>query len=186
MIINATQLRTGMIINLENELYRVTYMMHVTPGKGVACVQTKLKNIVTSKNLEMRFRSADRVDKAEFETREMQFLYKEPTGYIFMDNESYEQQSLSSELLGTYDKYLKEGHVYPVNFYQGTAVGIIMPNSIELKVDYAPPEIKRATANNSLRPVTLENGMEVNAPGFIKSGDVIRVNTETDEYIERA
>jgi elongation factor P len=185
MIINATQLRVGMIINHEGELYRISYMMHVTPGKGVACVQTKLKNILTGKNLEQRFRSNDRVEKAELETHEMQFLYKEPSGYVFMDNESYEQSTLPQDLLGTYDKYLKEGQTYVVNFYQGTAVGIIMPTSIDLKVTMAPPEIKRATATNSLRPVTLENGMEVNAPGFIKSGDIIKVNIETDEYIER-
>lgn len=185
-MINATHIREGMILRLNNELVKVTYKMHVTPGKGQACVQTKLKNIINGKNLEHRFRSNDKVEKAMLDTRSMQFLYKEPAGYIFMDNESYDQQPLNEELIGSAAKYLIEGETYSVTFYEETPVGIDLPLTVTLKVEMAPPEIKRATATNSLRPVTLENNMTVNAPGFIKTGDLIKVNTETDEYVERA
>jgi elongation factor P len=184
-MITATQIRVGNILVLEGELWRVTYMMHVTPGKGVACVQTKLKNIMTGKNLEQRFRSNDKVEKASLDHRKMQYLYAEPTGHIFMDQETYDQKTLSNDLLEGQVPYLKESQDYMVVFYEQNAVGLELPLTIDLKVDFAPPEIKKATATNSLRPVRLENGMEINAPGFVKSGDVIRVNTETGEYLER-
>jgi elongation factor P len=184
-MILATQIRVGMILLLEKELWRVTYMMHVTPGKGVACVQTKLKNVITGKNLEQRFRSNDKVEKASLDHRKMQFLFAEPTGFVFMDQESYEQMALTQELVDGQSQYFQEGTDYDVVFFEGTPVGLELPLTIDLEVDYAPPEIKKATATNSLRPVRLVNGMEVNAPGFVKTGDVIRVNTETNEYLER-
>ncbi|MFA5879194.1 MAG: elongation factor P [Candidatus Margulisiibacteriota bacterium] len=185
MLITATQIRTGMILNFEGELYRVSWMEHVTPGKGVACVQTKLKNIINGKNLENRFRSNDKVDKAELETHEMQFLYSEPSGYVFMNNADYEQHSLPKELVGDTAKFLVEGTNYFVSFYNQDPIGVDFPSSVELKVLSAPPEIKKATVTNVLRPVLCENNISVNAPAFIKEGDVIRVNTTDGSYIER-
>jgi len=186
MVLNATQIRVGMVLNIEGELYRVTWTMHRTPGKGNACMQTKLKHLVTGKNLEMRFLSNDKVDKAELETRNMQYLYKEQgNGYVFMDNENFEQVTLEEDMLGELHHFLQEGTSYPVTQFQGQVVGIDFPKTVDIKVTSAPPEIKRATATNSMRPVTLENGLSINAPGFIKEGDVIRINTETIEYLER-
>ncbi len=185
MLITATQIRVGMILNLEGELYRVNVMDHITPGKGVACVQTKLKNIISGKNLESRFRSNDKVDKADLETHEMQFLYSEPTGYVFMNNEDYEQHTLSKELIGESAKFLTEGTNYFVSFFNHQPIGIDFPNTVDLKVIFAPPEIKKATVTNVLRPVTCEKDIIVNAPGFIKEGDIIKVNTEDGSYIER-
>ncbi len=184
-MILATQIRVGNILVLDKELWRVAYMMHVTPGKGVACVQTKLKNIMTGKNLEQRFRSSDKVDKAILDHRKMQFLFAEPTGFVFMDQESYEQTTLPQDLLENQAQYFQEGIDYDVVFYEGTPVGLELQLTIDIKVDFAPPELKKATATNSLRPVRLVNGMEINAPGFVKTGDVIRVNTESNEYLER-
>lgn len=185
MNITATQIRVGNILNLDGELYRVTWTQHVTPGKGVACMQTKLKNIINGKNLEKRFRSADRVEKAHLEERQMQYLYNDREDFIFMDNESFEQTTLPSNLLEGAEVYLVEETVYPVQFHEGTPLGIQLPTNVELKVTMAPPEVKKATATNSLRPIELENGMSVNAPAFVKEGDVIKVNTETGEYVER-
>lgn len=185
MQILATHIRVGNVLVMDGELYKVNYRMHVTPGKGVACVQTKLKNIINGRNKEHRFRSNDKIEKANLETQNMQYLYAEPGGHIFMDNESYEQMTLTETLLEGQTIYLKEGDSYDVTFYDGNAVGLELPTNMEFKVDYAPPEIKKATANNSMRPITLENGLEVNAPAFIKNGDVIKVNTETNEYVER-
>jgi elongation factor P len=186
MILNATQIREGMVLVLEGELYRVTWTMHRTPGKGNAVMQTKLKHILTGKNLEQRFMSAERVEKADLETRTMQYLYPDTDGHMFMDNETFEQYTLTADLIGEEtSKYLTEGQGYSVTYYNEAPVGIELPKSMEFKVESAPPEVKRATATNSQRPVTLERGITVNAPGFIKEGDVIRINTETGEYMER-
>ncbi|MBT5855636.1 elongation factor P [bacterium] len=186
MQIIATQIRVGMILDIEGDLYKVTYTQHVTPGKGVACMQTKLKNVVTGKNLEKRFRSADKAERANLETRQMQYLYADQDGFIFMDNESYEQTNVPKDLIGDQAGFLAEEQTYAVSFYEETIVGVDFPPSVVLKVVVAPPEIKKATAAASLRPVEVENGMSVNAPSFIKEGDLIRVNTETGDYIERA
>lgn len=185
MLITATQIREGMILSIEGELYRVTYTMHVTPGKGVACMQTKMKHIVTGKNLEQRFRSNDKVDKAELSTKNMQFLYEDHDGYVFMDTDDYEQHTLSRELMGEQSKFLVADQNYAVSYYQGTAIGIELPQTVELKVTMAPPELRKATASAQNRPVELENGLTVLAPAFIKEGDVIRINTSTFEYMER-
>jgi elongation factor P len=185
MQLNATLIREGMILVIDGDLYKVTYTMHRTPGKGNACMQTKLKNILNGRNLEKRFLSNERVDKAELETRKMQYLYSDGDGYIFMDNETFEQLTLTKDLIGDSGKYLKESENYSVTFYEDNPVGMELPKSIEVKVTMAPPEVKKATANASLRPVELENGMTVNAPTFIKEGDLIKINTETNEYIER-
>jgi elongation factor P len=185
MIINATQIREGMILNIDNELYRVTWTMHRTPGKGNACMQTKLKNIMTGKNLEKRYLSNERLEKAELDTRQMQYLYKDGEGFVFMDNETYEQTTLPNDLLGEGSRFLEESANYDVTYHEGTPVGIELPKSIRIKVAIAPPDIKKATATSSTKTIELENGMEVQAPGFIKEGDYIKINTETLEYLER-
>ena len=185
MQINATIIREGMILVIDGELYRVVWKMHRTPGKGNACMQTKLKNIVNGRNLEKRFLSSERVEKATLDTKEMQYLYKEPTGFVMMDNETFEQLTLSEELVGESSKYLKEGNTYSITFYNEQVVGLELPKTMELTVTYAPPEVRKATASASLRPIEVENGMTVNAPAFIKEGDKIKVNTETGEYLER-
>jgi elongation factor P len=185
MQINATQIREGMILLLDNELYRVTWTMHRTPGKGNACMQTKLKNIVNGRNLEKRFLSSERVEKAVMETRSMQYLYKDSEGFIFMDNETFDQNPVPDDIIGEAAKFLKEDTSYIITFFEGQIVGMDLPKSMDLRVISAPPEIKKATASASLRPVLVENDMTIHAPAFIKEGDLIRVNTETCEYIER-
>ena len=185
MIINATQIREGMILRVENDLYRVTWTMHRTPGKGNAVMQTKLKHITSGKNLEQRFMSSERVEKADLDTREYQFLYKDGDDYLFMDNATFEQQPLPNDLIGESAKYLVEGETYLATFYQDEAVGIDLPKTMVLRVISAPPEIKRATATSSMRPVELERNIVINAPGFITEGDLIRFNTESGDYMER-
>jgi len=185
MQINATQIREGMVLVIENELYRVTWKMHRTPGKGNACMQTKLKNIVSGRNLEKRYLSSERLEKANLDTRDMQYLYKDSAGYVFMDNETFDQHTLSEELVGDADKFLKEETNYLITFFEGQIVGLELPKTMDLKVTMAPPEVRKATASASLRPVELENGMTVNAPAFIKEGDMIKINTESSEYMER-
>ncbi len=186
MIIVATQIREGMILNLENELYRVTWTMHRTPGKGNAVMQTKLKNIISGKNLEKRFMSNEKVDKAELMTHDMQFLYEDPgQGLVFMNNTDYEQIILPKDMAGAAVQFLVEGDAYLVSFFGETPVGLEMPTSVTVKIAMAPPDVKRATATNSLRSVETDKGLTVQAPSFIKEGDLIKINTETLAYIER-
>ncbi|NDD67601.1 elongation factor P [bacterium] len=185
MIINATQIRDGMILRVEGELYRVTWTMHRTPGKGNAVMQTKLKHLITGKNLEQRFMSSERVEKAELENREFQYLYRDEHAHLFMDNQTFEQTPVSDDIIGEGGKYLVEGDTYLLTFYQDDIVGIDLPKTLSLRVTYAPPEIKKATATASMRPVTLERDIVINAPAFIQEGDVVKFNTETGEYLER-
>ena len=185
MQINATLIREGMILIIDDELYRVTWKMHRTPGKGNAVMQTKLKNIINGRNMEKRFMSNERVQKASLDSRSMQYLYKESTDYIFMDNETYDQITVPADIIGESDKYLKESEDYEVTFFEENVVGFDLPRTMELVVVSAPPEIKKATAAASLRPVECENGITVNAPSFIKDGDIIKINTETGDYLER-
>ncbi|RAP29917.1 elongation factor P [Candidatus Marinamargulisbacteria bacterium SCGC AG-343-D04] len=185
MQINATQIREGMILVVDNELYRVTWKMHRTPGKGNACMQTKLKNIQNGRNLEKRFLSSERVEKASLNSKSMQYLYKDTEQYIFMDNDNFEQIEVNKDIIGDADKFLKESEDYSITFYDDSIVGLELPKTMELTVTSAPPEIKKATASASLRPVILENDMTVNAPSFIKEGDIIKINTETGDYLER-
>lgn len=185
MQINATQIREGMVLVIDNELYRVTWKMHRTPGKGNACMQTKLKNIVSGRNLEKRYLSNERLEKANLDTKDMQYLYKDSAGFVFMDNQTFEQHTLTTELVGDSEKFLKEETAYLITFFEGQIVGLDLPKTMNLKVTLAPPEVKKATASASLRPVEVENGITVNAPSFIKEGDIIKVNTETGEYMER-
>jgi elongation factor P len=185
MQINATQIRVGNILIIDGELYRVTWNMHRTPGKGNACMQTKLKNIINGRNLEKRFLSSERVEIALLESKSMQYLYNDSEGYIFMDNETYEQLTVKEDVVGDMASYLKDNESYILTFYNGSIMGVEFPKTMILTVIQAPPEIKKATTNASFRPVTLENGMVVLGPGFLKEGDKIKVNTETNEYVER-
>lgn len=185
MQINATQIRVGMVLVIDNELYKVTWTMHRTPGKGNACMQTKLKNIINGRNLEKRFLSSERVERAELDTINMQYLYGDQKDHVFMDVENYEQVTINDSLIGDQVDFLTAETIYPVTFYEGNPVGIEFPVSVELKVSLAPPEIKKATASASLRPITLENGMIVQAPAFIKEGDTVKISVSTKEYIER-
>ncbi len=185
MQINALQIKVGNILDMEGELYRVTYTQHVTPGKGVACMQTKMKHIINGKNLEKRFRSAEFVEKASLNESKMQYLYEGQDGYVFMDNETFDQIELSADLIGESKFFLVEGETYGVQFHETNPVSVEFPKSVELKVTYAPKEVRKATASASLRPVELENGLTIQAPVFIKEGDVVRVNTSTNDYMER-
>ena len=185
MQINATQIREGMVLIVDGELYRVTWKMHRTPGKGNACMQTKLKHIQNGRNLEKRYLSSERVEKANLDTKSMQYLYKDASGYIFMDNETYDQITVLEDVVGDADKFLQDSADYNITFFEDTIVGLELPTTMELTVTMAPPEIRKATAASSLRPIELENGLTVNAPAFIKEGDIVKINTETLDYLER-
>jgi elongation factor P len=184
-MISATQLRAGMIILHEDDLYRVTSVRHLTPGNKRGFVQTKVKNLRTGVGAEFKFRSEDRLEQATLETRAMQYLYSDGDFRIFMDTENYEQLALRAEEIGELRWYLLPGHVVEVEFFDGKAVGISPPSNVELEVTDTQPALKGATASASYKPAVLETGITVQVPSFIEPGDRIRVDTSGGKYLER-
>ena len=182
----ATQLRKGMIVKIDRDLYRIFDRQHVTPGNLRGFVRVKMRNLRTQAMAEEKFRSEDLVERATLDEKEMQYLYNDGNGYHFMDTESYEQVQLSAEILGENVGFLKPEMSIHIEFYGDQPVGIELPQTVDLKVIETTPGIKGATATNQLKPATLETGMVVQVPPFINEGDVIRVNTETGEYQTRA
>ncbi|HYB96301.1 MAG TPA: elongation factor P [Vicinamibacterales bacterium] len=182
----ATQLRKGMIIKVDNKLFRIFDRQHVTPGNLRGFVRVKMRNIQNGSMAEEKFRSEDIVERVSLEQKEMQYLYNDADGYHFMDTTTFDQVQLSSELLGDTVGFLKPEMSVEVEFYGENPIGIEIPQTVDLKVVETTPGIKGATATNQLKPATLETGVVVQVPPFINEGDVIRVNTETGEYQTRA
>ncbi len=186
MKIKANQIRKGMILLYNNELHVVTEMMHITPGKGQAVVQTKMKNLQTGTNAEQRFRSGEDVEKAHLDNRKMEYLYKDGESYVFMDQETFEQIPISEEMLGDSHYFLLPNEVCDVSFYEGRAIGIELPATVELKVVETTPYLKTATVTSSYKPATMETGLIVQVPQFIEEGEILRIDTRENKYLERA
>jgi elongation factor P len=184
-LISATQIRKGAVIKLNGELFTVLAMDHVTPGKGRAFVQTKLRSLRSGRLLDHRFRSNDSVEKAVVTTVEMNYLYGSGDEYHFMNNETYEQIAISKETLGDALSYLVPNHIVKVEVHEGQAVGIELPGTVELKVVDTEPGIKGASAQAQSKPATLETGLVVQVPYFINKDEVIRVDTFEGKYVER-
>jgi len=182
----ATRLKKGMLIKMENDLFRILELQHVTPGNLRGFVRVKMRNIRNGSLNDNRFRSEDQVERAVLDEREMQYLYHDGDDFYFMDTANYEQIHISSEALGDSVNYLKGEMTIQVEFYGSEPVGIELPQTVDLKVTDTAPGIKGATASNQIKPATLETGVVVNVPPFINNGDVVRINTETGEYLSRA
>jgi len=185
-MINATQVRKGMILKVEEELYKVFETTHITPGKGQAIIQTKLRKLKDKTLHDYRFRSKDRIEQAFLEGIEMEYLYQEGDEYVFMNLSDYEQIHLTSETLGNAANYLIPNVVFSIEMFESIPVGVNPPLTIELKVVKTAPFLKGATQTASNKPATLETGITINVPQFIKEGDVLRIDTRDDKYLERA
>ena len=184
--IQATRLKKGMLVKVENDLFRVLELQHVTPGNLRGFVRVKFRNIRSGTLSDQKLRSEDTVERATLDERQMQYLYKDGDDFYFMDTSSYEQIHISSEALGDSVSYLKPEMTIQVEFYGSEPVGIELPQTVDLKVDRTVPGIKGATASNQVKPATLETGLVVQVPPFINEGDVVRVSTESGEYLSRA
>jgi elongation factor P len=184
--LQATRLKKGMLINADGNLFRILDVMHVTPGNLRGFVRVKLRNIRNGTLSDQKLRSEDSVERATLDEREMQYLYHEGDTYHFMDTSTYEQVQISSEALGDSVNYLKPEMTIQVEFYGEEPVGIELPQTVDLKVTDTVPGIKGATASAQVKPATLETGLVVQVPPFVNEGDLIRVNTETGEYLSRA
>ncbi len=174
-----------MVIKVEGEIYKVLEATHVTPGKGQALMQIKLRNLKDQTLLDYRFRSKDKVEQAYLETVEMGYLYKSGDEYVFMNLENYEQIKLASGIIGDGINYLVPNVVFLVEMHEEKPVGIEPPLTIELKVVKTEPFLKGATQTASFKHAVLETGITINVPQFIKEGEIIRVDTREDKYLER-
>ena len=186
MAIPATQIRRGMVIVFEGDPCRITEFRHHTPGNLRAMVQAKLKNLRSGSNFEHRFRAADTITKASLETHNLEFLYQGGDTYHFMNTENYDQLEMDSETLGDGAQWMQPGMKIVAEYYDGRPIAIDLPNAIELEIVETAPVMKSATKNASSKPAKLENGVSVNVPEFISSGERIRVNPNTGEYLDRA
>lgn len=186
MKLKATQLRKGMIIEFNDDLYQLTEVFHNTPGKGQASVQTKMKNIRSGINAEYRFRSGETAIKASLESKEMEYLYQDGEDFYFMDVQTYDQLALRSDVLGDAVLYLVANIILAVNFYQNDPISVEMPGSVELMVTETEPQLKTATVTSSYKPAIVETGLKVQVPPFISEGDTIRIDTSDGKYLERA
>jgi elongation factor P len=184
--IQATRVKKGMLVKIGNDLFRVLEFQHVTPGNLRGFVRVKFRNIRNGTLSDQKLRSEDMLERAVLDEREMQYLYQDGNSYNFMDTSSYEQIHISAEALGDSTQFLKPEMTIQVEFYGSEPVGIELPQAVDLKVTQTVPGIKGATASNQVKPATCETGVVVNVPPFINEGDVIRVNTETGEYLGRA
>lgn len=182
----ATNIRKGNVLRVNDVLYRVMQMDHVTPGKGRAHIQTKLRALIDGNQTEMRFRSSDDVERVALETKQMQYLYSDGQGYHFMNTETYEQLLLTADVLGDRVGYLLADTLILVESFEGQPVGIQLPPVVDLKVVDTAPGIKDATAQAQRKPATLETGLVVQVPMFIQPDELIRVNTADGSYSERA
>ncbi len=185
-MISTNDMRPGQTLNLDGTLFTIVNYQHVKPGKGHAFVKTKLKNVKTGAVIDRTFRADEKVDLAVLDKREMQFLYEDDTGLVFMDNESYDQLHVDPAMLGDARKFLKDGTVCMIPVYEGTPVGVDMPPSIELEITETEPGMKGDRVSGALKPATVESGAVVQVPLFLEQGDRIKVDTRTGEYTGRA
>ena len=186
MKMTATRIRAGMIIEYDGDPYRILTMTHVTPGKGQAVVQVKMRNLKTGVQTEERFRSTETVIKAMLESRELQYLYKQDEFFVFMNTETYEMTELSEEVVGDAVLFIKPDTMIQAQIFEDQIIGIDLPPKVELEVVETDPHMKGATASNSPKPAKLETGLVISVPPFIEIGQVVRVDTEKREYVERA
>ncbi len=178
--------RKGLKIELNGEPFAIVEFQHVKPGKGGAFVRTTLKSLITGNVLDRTFRSGEKVDKPDLEEKAMQYLYESDDQYHFMDTETYEQFFLTEDQLGDSRYYLQENVEVEVLFHNGKPIGVEVPIFVELKVAQTEPGVRGDTASGGSKPAVLETGMTVQVPLFINEGDVLRIDTRTGKYIERA
>lgn len=185
-MVSTNDMRPGQTLDIEGKLFTITYYQHVKPGKGQAFVKTKLKNVKSGAVVERTFRADEKVNLAVLDKREMQYLYTDDAGLVFMDNETYEQVHVDPELLGESGKFLKDGVVCNIPMYEGTPIGAELPLNIELEITDTEPGMKGDRVSGALKPATVETGAIVQVPLFIEKGEKIKVDTRTGEYMSRA
>jgi elongation factor P len=185
--VEAVEIRPGQLLEWDKRVWRVLKAYHVhVGGRGGAFMQVEMKDIDKGTKTNQRFRTEDKIERAFVEPRDMQYLYQDGDSYVFMDQENYEQLSLSAEFLEGQSGYLLPEMEVQINFYNGRAIGIQLPPSVILVVEDTEPGIKNSTATNSFKPAKMQTGVTVQVPAFINTGDKIKVDTNEGKYMERA
>jgi elongation factor P len=183
---STSDFRKGLKIEIDKKLFVIVDFLHVKPGKGGAFVRTRLKNMETGQVLEKNFRSGEKVGRPDVLEREMQYLYQDVDGYCFMDNNSYEQLFIDEEHLGAAKNFLKENIDVKVMFFNNKPIGIELPTFVNLAIIHTEPGVRGDTATGATKPATLETGAVIQVPLFLNEGEVVKVDTRSGEYIERA
>jgi len=181
----ASQMQKGQTVTIDGKLYAIVDYQHVKLGKGGAVYQTKLKSLIDGSIQNIRLRSEENIEEAFLDKRTYEYLYSAGSEHILMDTTNYDQITLDDDAFGDGPKYLKPNTQLQVSMYEGKPVVVTLPNTVDLEVTDTPPEIKGATATNQNKPATLETGLIVQVPPFIKTGELIRVDTRTGEYVTR-
>ncbi len=185
-MISTSDFHTGITIEMEGQLYTVLEFQHVKPGKGAAFVRSKLKNLRTGSIIEHTFRAGEKVARAHLERKEMEYLYRDDDWLYLMDMETYEQITISEATLGSGIKYLKENDRLQVLMHGDEVVGVDLPVTVTLQVSDTEPGLKGDTASGATKPATMETGLVVQVPLFINPGDLVKIDTRSGNYIERA
>lgn len=185
-MLSTNEFKKGSKLEIDNEPYEIVDYEHIKPGKGQAFVRVKLKNLKTFNVVEKTFKSGTKISKADVEERPMQYLYQDEHGYHFMDNSNYEEYVIPKEVIEEEAKFLQENKDVFVLLYKNSPIGVSLPNFVELRVITTEPGFKGDTAATGSKPATLETNAVIQVPFFIKEGDIIRIDTRTGEYVERA
>ncbi len=185
-MISAGDFRNNMCFEMDGQVYQVVEFQHVKPGKGAAFVRTKYKNVKTGSVVERSFNPNEKFEQAQLDRRDMQYIYSDGDLYYFMDQDTYEQEPIHSESIGDSIKFLKEEMICKVLSYKGEVFQVELPITVELKITECEPGVKGDTTNNATKYATLETGAVVKVPLFVNQDEVIRVDTRTGEYLERA
>ena len=184
-VYEVSDFRNGLKILWEGEPYIITYFQHVKPGKGNAFTRTKIRSLLTGRSLEPTFKSGEKFQVPDVDERPMQYLYKEGDAYVFMDNRTFDQVNIQEEQLGDHKNFIKENLEVYVLFFNGRAIGITPPTSVDLKVTKCDPGVRGDTVSGAMKPATMETGYTLNVPLFINEGDILTIDTRTGEYLTR-
>lgn len=185
-MVTAGDFRNGVTFEMDGNVFQIVEFQHVKPGKGAAFVRTKIRNVITGAVTEKTFSPTDKYPTAFIERKEMQYLYNDGDLYYFMDNDTFETIPINGNVLGSGFRFVKENMNIKVLSYKGNVFGTEPPNFVELQVTATEPGVKGDTATNATKPATVETGAEIKVPLFINEGEMIRIDTRTGEYMERA
>ena len=185
MMIDINDIKNGMTVIVEGNLYQIVDFLHVKPGKGAAFMKTKLKNLRTGGTIEKTFNTNIKIEKANISKKTMQYLYNTTDMYYFMDMNTYEQVELSEKQIENEKKYLKENLEVELVYFESELIGLNLPEKVEYKVTYTTDAVKGNTSTNALKDATVENGLEIKVPLFICEGDVVVISTKDGKYVSR-
>ena len=183
---NTSDFKKGLKVQIDGDPYLMVECMFVKPGKGQALYKCRLKNLIRNTMLDRTYKSGDSLDAADVTEIQAQFLYRQQDMFVFMDNVSYEQYELTKDQVDDAWKYLKEGMICSMVLFNNNPITVTPPNHVVLKIEYCEPAVRGNTATNLQKPVKLETGAEITVPAFVETGDLLKIDTRTNEYLERA